>query len=69
MSVVNVEVPLATLSGLISHQRIHIGDKPYECGECGKSFHHRSDLIKHQIVHTGESPYECSECGKFFACS
>uniref|UniRef100_A0A8C5JYI6 C2H2-type domain-containing protein n=1 Tax=Junco hyemalis TaxID=40217 RepID=A0A8C5JYI6_JUNHY len=54
---------------LITHQHLHMGEKPCKCLECGKSFSWSSSLITHQRPSTWEQPYSCGKCRKGFSWS
>ena len=51
------------------HALIYIGEKPFSCKYCDKSFSVRSTLVVHERNHTGEKPFKCKHCGKAFAVS
>ncbi|XP_071958026.1 uncharacterized protein [Antedon mediterranea] len=51
---------------LVTHKRIHTGDKPFECEICGRAFRQPGNLTRHRLIHTTVKPYKCSQCGKAF---
>ena len=51
---------------LQQHKSIHIGDKPYVCTFCEKSFMINSILQRHVLIHTGDKLYACILCEKAF---
>ena len=45
---------------------VHITDRQYKCGECGKLFKRISHVREHLKIHSVERPFPCNICTKSF---
>ncbi|CEP02778.1 unnamed protein product (mitochondrion) [Plasmodiophora brassicae] len=51
---------------MVSHFRVHGGEKRFKCSHCGKAFLRSGDLKNHLVIHTGERRFTCPVCQKTF---
>ena len=57
---------MSDASNLRAHERIHSGERPFQCPKCARPFARSSDLRQHLLVHEDKPSFKCSECGKGF---
>lgn len=46
--------------------RVHIAQRSFLCGDCGKAFKTLTALKQHTVTHTLEHPFKCADCGRSF---
>ncbi|XP_042592400.1 DNA-binding protein Ikaros isoform X5 [Cyprinus carpio] len=59
---------LSASTGLQHNNRTEkpLGERPFQCNQCGASFTQKGNLLRHIKLHSGEKPFKCHLCN--YAC-
>lgn len=52
---------------MVSHELIHLSNRPHVCPVCDATFRRIHDLRRHEKLHLGEKPFHCPYCHRGFA--
>ena len=52
------------ISHITNHRRVHTGERPFICDDCGMAFSERGNLVVHRRKNKYITPYVCDLCAK-----